>query len=204
MIYRKILIVAAIIAAACGNLMAADEQQPVDRFADACILMHDAMQNKDRYALMDAREIFSSVKADLFEDYEVVSGKVEKPDIQLNEAYCDTLLMHGFELIRLKELSGLRGNDEPAKVQQFALQLKPGAEITLRYYSANRCALAIVGMGEKFPKLDLKADGKSIDFKTKGGRMAKADWTMPDEFLPVDISLTNTDSSPTIVAIAIQ
>lgn len=204
---RKILFLTILLAAALR--LQGVEPEPFDRFLDACVQLRDGIADRDRYAVMDARSGFATVKAVPYPFYELKSGKLLDAAVRFNEVFCDSLIANGFEPVKLSELSGLREGEEdaPGGVYYFEASMAPGAAVAFSYMASNRCRFGLVGADASLPlTVELSnGEGKLNTKRRNGDTLHTADWQSDPYGEEINVSITNTSAErPATFVIAIK
>lgn len=116
----------------------------LQNFKKACRLELDGIKNHDKYALLEAGDIFEEVGAEnyTFESISCENGELKAPIIQFNEDYCNAVIDNGFEIVGMRNLASMRSR--PADVLMAGYTISPGASASFKDYASGHAEILII------------------------------------------------------------
>ncbi|MDE6409846.1 MAG: hypothetical protein K2K81_06345 [Muribaculaceae bacterium] len=172
----------------------------------AALLERQAVREKNQYALIDAIETYGKLSIDplMAETVEeTASGALGEPVWQFNEKYCEYLLDTDFEVVKLKDLSAMRGFPT---IMGRSYSLAPGSSASIMLEGMGECQMLVVS--EDNSKLNVGVSYDSMAFPVETEEDGTVSWSIfnlpQDEIVPVKIKIENPSDKSVSFVIGIK
>lgn len=201
---RIVIIIAAVMMAAIsamdcsaqgGGARPESLSKEMSSLLDAVRKQRAGMAGKDKYALMDASELYR--KVDRKGLNWTVSAKssddaLSDPVVQFAPEYCDALIAADFQPFELAPINYMRPVQAPALMGR---RLKAGASVTFSLSARRACQLLLVSDSSLPLEVSASAGGKDIDgmeaLTEDGGSTHVLLWWQPAGVPKVDVTVKN-------------
>lgn len=163
---------------------------PMADYRNGCLKMLEAMEEKDKYDLYEAKEWFGRVKVSTWQDVVAADTGVKEadkvPEVYFDAEFADSLLRHNFDFVPLDEISLMREVDGVGDADLLVMNKAVPAHGTLEFKAmgSGQCQLMLLsaqGAGLTLTVVET-ATGKEYAGKAEpDGRVACVEWNMGEE-----------------------
>lgn len=172
----------------------------------AALLERQAVREKNQYALIDAIETYGKLSIDplMAETVEeTASGVLGEPVWQFNEKYCEYLLDTDFEVVKLKDLSAMRGFPT---IMGRSYTLAPGSSAAIMLEGMGECEMLVVTEDNSTLNVVVSSDSGVFPVETEeDGTVCWSIFSLPqDEIVPVKIKFENPSDKNVSFVIGIK
>lgn len=176
-----------------------DNTEPLHKYAEACVVMKHAIENKDKEKLISAMEAMDELEIDRGQQisFSRTSDKGKRPEIIFLPEYADYLLLNDFEIASLDDASMLRSSSSFADVLALTNRCEAQSEMQYELEGEGDMELFLLSASENKPEIKIvSGEGNTpVALKTevdKGVMWWR--WNM-DEAGKFRIILTNNSDS---------
>ncbi|MBD5189784.1 MAG: hypothetical protein HDS95_05840 [Bacteroidales bacterium] len=172
----------------------------------AALLERQAVREKNQYAIIDAIETYGKLSIDPLiakTVEETVTGALGEPVWQFNEKYCEYLLDTDFEVVKLKDLSAMRGFPT---IMGRSYSLAPGSSATVMLEGMGECEILVVTEDNSTMNVSVSSDSGAFPVETEEeGTVSWSVISLPqDEIVPVNIKFENPSDKNVSFVIGIK
>ena len=123
---------------------------PMADYRNGCLKMLEAMEEKDKYDLYEAKEWFGRVKVSTWQDVVAADTGVKEadkvPEVYFDAEFADSLLRHNFDFVPLDEISLMREVDGVGDADLLVMNKAVPAHGTLEFKAmgSGQCQLMLL------------------------------------------------------------
>ena len=172
------------------SLTAAAQQaalsRPMETYREGCLKMLEAIREKDKFDLYEAKELMGQVHLGDWTDARPADNAGgTNPTLYFDAQFADSLIRHNFDFVAMDDADQMRGEDEAEYADLLVLNraVPPHGTMEYRATGSGHCELMVVAEEAQALKLTVTdADsGQVYEGAAAGdGRTRAVVWTLPD------------------------
>lgn len=160
---------------------------PMETYRDGCLKMLEAIREKDKFDLYEAKELLNKVQlGDWTEALPAGNAGGTDPLLYFDAQFADSLIRHNFDFVAMDDMSQMRGKDglDGADLLVLNRAVAPRGVLEYRAGGSGRCELMVVAEKAEALKLTVTdADSGQVYEGTPagGGRARAVVWDLPED-----------------------
>lgn len=134
----------------------------LNNFKKACLLEREGIRNKDKYALLEAGDLFEAIGAEefYFDDTRCNPNALSASVIQFNEEYCNAVVDNDCGIVIMETLHPMRGMDQEVAIASFSIA--PGEISTFSSTGSDEGGILVISEDNAPLKVDITMDNSTF------------------------------------------